>query len=92
MKELELMLVVKKYFEIPKEQRPRPVMVNASASCFVPKPFTPFQWDAQNTYEEFGEKAQIVKSEIKRRQVRFTYHNNYDELHGGCFCKRRQTS
>ena len=67
--------IVEKYFEIPKEKRPRPVTVNASASCFVPKPFTPFQWDAQDTYETFGEKALIVKNEIKRKQVRFTYHN-----------------
>lgn len=79
--------IVEKYFEIPKEQRPRPVMVNASASCFVPKPFTPFQWDAQNTYEEFGEKAQIVKSEIKRRQVRFTYHNTMMSSMEGVFAR-----
>ncbi|MCQ4725390.1 TIGR03960 family B12-binding radical SAM protein [Anaerotignum faecicola] len=67
--------IVEKYFEIPKEQRPRPVTVNASASCFVPKPFTPFQWDAQDTYEEFGRKAQIAKNSVTRKQVRFTYHN-----------------
>lgn len=86
--------IVEKYFEIPKEQRPRPVMVNASASCFVPKPFTPFQWDAQNTYEEFGEKAQIVKSEIKRRQVRFTYHNTMMSSMEGVLARgdRRQSA
>ncbi|MCJ7856942.1 TIGR03960 family B12-binding radical SAM protein [Lachnospiraceae bacterium NSJ-143] len=67
--------IVEKYFEIPKEQRPRPVTVNASASCFVPKPFTPFQWDKQDTYESFGRKGALVKNRIKRKQVRFTYHN-----------------
>ncbi|MCI8341986.1 MAG: TIGR03960 family B12-binding radical SAM protein [Firmicutes bacterium] len=67
--------IVEKYFEIPKEQRQRPVTVNASASCFVPKPFTPFQWDSQDTYEQFGEKAKIAKDSVKRKQVRFTYHN-----------------
>ena len=53
--------IVEKYFEIPKEDRPRPVTVNASASCFVPKPFTPFQWDAQDTFESFGRKGALVK-------------------------------
>ncbi|HCT63770.1 MAG TPA: TIGR03960 family B12-binding radical SAM protein [Lachnospiraceae bacterium] len=67
--------IVSKFFEIPKEDRPRPVTVNASASCFVPKPFTPFQWDAQDTYESFGTKARIAKKSITRKQVRFTYHN-----------------
>lgn len=67
--------IVGQYFEIPKEQRPLPVTVKASASCFVPKPFTPFQWDAQDTYEEFGRKARIAKGSVTRKQVRFTYHN-----------------
>ncbi|MCI1931518.1 MAG: TIGR03960 family B12-binding radical SAM protein [Clostridia bacterium] len=67
--------IVEKFFEIPKEDRPRPITVNASASCFVPKPFTPFQWDAQDTYEDFSRKGQLVKNNIKRKQVRFTYHN-----------------
>lgn len=67
--------IVEKFFEIPKEDRPRPVTVNASASCFVPKPFTPFQWDGQDTYESFGRKGALVKNKIKRKQVRFTYHN-----------------
>lgn len=69
--------IVEKYFEIPKENRPRPVTVNASASCFVPKPFTPFQWEAQDTYEEFSRKGKLVKNKISRKQVRFTYHNTY---------------
>ncbi len=67
--------IVEKYFEIPKEQRTKQITVNASASCFVPKPFTPFQWDAQDSYEEFGRKARIAKNSITRKQVRFTYHN-----------------
>ncbi len=67
--------IVEKYFEIPKEDRPRPVTVNASASCFVPKPFTPFQWDAQDSYDSFGRKGALVKNAVKRKQVRFTYHN-----------------
>ncbi len=69
--------IVEKYFEIPKENRPRPVTVNASASCFVPKPFTPFQWESQDTYEEFSRKGKLVKNKISRKQVRFTYHNTY---------------
>ena len=66
--------IVDKYYELPKENRSRPVNVVASSSCFVPKPFTPFQWDAQNTYQEFGEKAKLVKSAITRKQLKYQYH------------------
>lgn len=66
--------IVDKYYELPKEKRSRPVNVVASSSCFVPKPFTPFQWDAQNTYQEFGEKAKLVKSAITRKQLKYQYH------------------
>ena len=67
--------VVDKYYEIPREKKPRPVTVVASSSCFVPKPFTPFQWDAQDTYQQFEEKAKIVKSHIARKQIRYNYHD-----------------
>lgn len=66
--------IVDKYYEQPKEKRNRPVNVVASSSCFVPKPFTPFQWDAQNTYQEFGEKAKLVKNAVTRKQLKYQYH------------------
>ena len=67
--------IVEKYYEMPKEKRPRPVQVVASSSCFVPKPFTPFQWDAQNTFDEFLEKAKTVKKQITKKQLKYQYHD-----------------
>ena len=67
--------VVDKYYEIERDKKPRPVTVVASSSCFVPKPFTPFQWDPQDTYTEFAEKAKIVKSHIARKQIKYNYHD-----------------
>ena len=32
------------FYELPKEQRGKGLRLSASASTFVPKPFTPFQW------------------------------------------------
>lgn len=66
--------IVDKYHEIPKEERPRPVSVVVSSSCFVPKPFTPFQWVAQATVEEFMEKQKYVKTNMTKKQVKFNYH------------------
>ncbi len=67
--------IVEKFFEIPKEERKgRPIAVTVSSSCFVPKPFTPFQWAAQSTVDEFMRKQKYVKTNMTRKQVKFNYH------------------
>lgn len=52
----------------------RGVKVTISVSCFVPKPFTPFQWFGQNTMEEFHRKQQLLKEHITDKSIRYTYH------------------
>lgn len=52
----------------------RDIRVTVSVSCFVPKPFTPFQWFPQNTLEEFQRKQQLLKSHITDRSIQFNYH------------------
>lgn len=66
--------LVEEYYKLPKEKRTRPVSISASTSCFVPKPHTPFQWDAQVTAESFIEKQRLLKKSITKKQVRYTYH------------------
>ncbi|NLY20804.1 MAG: TIGR03960 family B12-binding radical SAM protein [Tissierellia bacterium] len=51
------------------------LQVVASASCFVPKPFTPFQWFKQNTADEFYEKLYYTKDQIKEKKIKFQYHD-----------------
>jgi radical SAM family uncharacterized protein len=63
-----------KFFQRPKEDIKGNLKINASASCFVPKPFTPFQWVAQNTMDEFYDKAKTLQKEIKDKKVSFSYH------------------
>lgn len=67
--------IVSKYYEMPKELRTKPVAVNVSSSCFVPKPFTPFQWFPQDEIEVFMEKQRFLKKSIKSKQIRYTYHD-----------------
>lgn len=67
--------IVEKFFEIPKEERKgRPISVTVSSACFVPKPFTPFQWSAQSTVDEFMRKQKFVKTSMTRKQVKYNYH------------------
>ena len=53
----------------------RGVTVTVSVSCFVPKPFTPFQWFPQIPLEEFERRQQLLKSHIHDRAIKFNYHN-----------------
>lgn len=67
------------YFaNIPKEKRDGRVMVSASASYFVPKPFTPFQWAPMITPEEFQKRAYFVKNKFREaknhKSLKFAYH------------------
>ena len=68
------------YFDtVPKEKRNGRVMINASASYFVPKPFTPFQWAPMILPEEFTRRAYYVKDSFlqqrNKKSLKFTYHD-----------------
>ncbi len=67
--------VVDSYYQNPKRNKSRQVQVTVSVSCFIPKPFTPFQWEAQDTMEQLVEKQQYLKTRITNRHVRYQHHN-----------------
>ena len=66
--------VVRKYFETPKHIRAKGLRINCSASCFVPKAFTPFQWEPQDTIEEFQEKQKHLCRIMRIKGVEFNWH------------------
>ena len=60
--------VIDSFFELPIEERKgRSASVTVSTSLFVPKPFTPFQWEPQNTISELERKASMLNHSIKNR-------------------------
>lgn len=63
------------FFQMPKEERKGNLKITTSASCFVPKPFTPFQWVGQESMEEFYRKIRLVKDSIRDNKVTFNYHD-----------------
>ena len=67
-------VVLDAYFAVPKEQRQKGLRVGVSASSFVPKPFTPFQWEPQNSIEELQEKQHSLKEKLHMRSVNFNWH------------------
>ena len=52
------------------------IKVTVSVSNFVPKPFTPFQWEAQDTEEMFIEKHNYLLAKLNPiKGVVFNYHD-----------------
>lgn len=63
------------FFSMPREERKGNLKITVSASCFVPKPFTPFQWYPQNSMDEFIEKQEILKKSIRDKKITFNTHH-----------------
>ncbi len=53
----------------------RGVRITVSTSCFVPKPHTPFQWEAQNSMEEFRRKQKLLQDAMKSRAITYNWHD-----------------
>ena len=68
--------VIDCYFALPKPERPKGgVSVTISVSCFIPKPFTPFQWEKQDSLEALEKKQKLLRESITDRRIRYTYHD-----------------
>ena len=67
--------VIGAYFKLPKPERPRGIGVTISVSCFIPKPFTVFQWEKQDSLDAIREKQEYLKECVTDRRIRYTYHD-----------------
>ena len=67
------------YYEtVPKEKRTGKCQIVASTSFFIPKPFTPFQWAAQCTKEQFLDKAYLTRTaiteQLNQKSIKYNWH------------------
>ena len=53
----------------------RGVRITVSTSCFVPKPHSPFQWESQNTMEEYIRKVNLLRENIRAKNVVYNWHD-----------------
>ena len=67
--------VVNAYYQNPNRNKGRQPQVTISVSPFIPKPFTPFQWEAQDTLEEMERKQAFVGSCVRDRKVKYNHHD-----------------
>lgn len=68
--------VVTEFYHTPERNKNRGVQVTISVACFVPKPFTAFQWEAQDDMETLRAKQARLDEQVKgKRAVRHTWHD-----------------
>jgi radical SAM family uncharacterized protein len=66
---------VEEYYHTPERVKNRQVGVTISVACFIPKPFTPFQWCGQNKMETLREKQIYLADKLKvNRKIRYNWH------------------
>ena len=54
----------------------RGLSINLATAFFVPKPFTPFQWEAQITPEEYMRRVHLLQNELHSKAVDYRYHGS----------------
>lgn len=76
---------IRRICELIKEQynsapRKKALRISVSVSTFIPKPFTPFQWEAQATKEQIEKKQKLLKSELFTRGVSLSTSDYFTSL------------
>jgi radical SAM family uncharacterized protein len=80
-------MVVNAYMQVPREKRGKGLSLSVSASSFVPKPFTPFQWEAQDTMNTLNEKQRFLSNKIRSKFIKFNYHDSEESLLEAAFAR-----
>lgn len=67
--------VVDLFYSLPNKPKGKGVQVSISCACFVPKPFTPFQFEPQDTMDMLREKQKYLMSCVKSKKISVSYHD-----------------
>ena len=79
--------VVDTFCRNPNKEKGKGVQVNISVASFVPKPFTPFQWEPQDKGELLIEKQKHLLSSVKSRKISVSYHQSETSVLEGVFAR-----
>ena len=68
--------VVDTYYSAENRVKGKSPKVTISASSFVPKPFTPFQWEPQDTMDTLRTKQRHIRESLTTRKITYNYHDS----------------
>jgi len=67
--------VVDLYYSMPNKPKGKAVSVNISVACFVPKAYTPFEFEPQDTVATLHEKQKYLISCVRSKKISVSYHD-----------------
>lgn len=79
--------VVDEFYRNPDKPKGKGCTVSVSASSFVPKPFTPFQWEPQATRKELEEKQKHLKETVPSKKINISFHDIPTSFLEGVFAR-----
>ncbi len=68
--------IVDSFYRMPNKPKGKSVNVSVSVSTFVPKPFTPFQFEPQITVDEIRRRHDLLRNSITTKKVSLSYHDS----------------
>lgn len=67
--------VVNEFYNNPDKPKGKSVTVSVGVSNFVPKPFTPFQWEPFCSLDEIERKQKLLKESVRTKKASLSFHN-----------------
>lgn len=79
--------IVDMYYSMENRPKGKSVSVSMSVAVFVPKPFTPFQFEPQISKQEMERKQSYLKSQITTRKIDLSMHDSSTSFLEAVFAK-----
>ncbi len=64
------------FYNMEKRPKGRGLQISISCATFVPKPFTPFQFEPQDTREMIEHKQKLLLDSVNKKRVKVSYHDS----------------
>lgn len=68
--------IIDLFYSIENRPKGKGVQISVSCATFVPKPFTPFQFEPQDTRKEIERKQKLLLDSVKTKKIRVSYHDS----------------
>ncbi len=79
--------VVNEFYKNPDKPKGKGVTVSISVASFVPKPFTPFQWEPQDTMEQLAQKQKHLMENVHTHKIQVSWHQSQTSFLEGVFAR-----
>ncbi len=79
--------IVNLFYNMENKPKGKSVNVSISVSTFVPKPFTPFQFEPQITLEEMRRRQKVLRDSVTTKKVSVSWHESSVSFLEGVFAR-----